>query len=1352
MNIKKNLTSIALALVLMGGNSTALYADDTDIYLAPPTVARDDAPNILVIFDNSGSMEINNVKVKKDYDPSYTYSTANGVYTYAVKADGTLDLTKQVTARQYDPAKIYWWDTEGHPPSTANVLSPGNNYCKSSFKNLYSAAATFGLTSAVSATGQYSGDVIGIWTQTNGTGGTGKGNWKSLTNIDSAFDCKGDTNGGAADVEPGSGKYLTAPPSTGAKTVNYASRYTSTAADALSWGSLSSGKVATLYSGNYLNWYFGNVGIPTLSQSRMVVAKSALKNIINSNLNVNIGLMVFNQGNPNPPGGRVVNRIAPLTDTWRQALLGSLNEISGYEDPTAASKRYNYTPLAETLMEAKRYFAGDPVVFGGKNWVDSGTTTNTGYPRPYPDVCAENVSKISTNPEYCAPYNYSSINRTALTGSTGYYASVSDDGKYISPFLYECQQGYIILITDGDPYTNETVDSNNDSAADTAINTLTGGKKYPTPVATGDTSDTSEPLTFVKFGTSTYTKNNRLDDLAAWMYEADLIPNSVVDGQQRVLTYTVGFNGVSAGGKRLLQKAAKAGHGKYYDAADGLSLATSLQNAFREIQLTTSSFAAPSLSVNAFNKLFNRDEIYFALFKPSSTVAWDGNIKKLRLCNTQDTIDYKCSFGDIIDANNVPAIDSANLRIKDTSVSFWNSVADGGTVTAGGAGLSMQTQTPPSRNLYTYTGDYSTLSTSNNVFKVLGSPSAFDSTNKLYTEAVANKLLLDKTGVVQLSATATTDIQAIIDWMIGYATAPGVVTTTPRWPVGDPLHSRPVALTLGMESNDPNKPIIKLVFSTNDGQIHIINDNDGREDWAFIPKEVLGEQYKLMQDADGAHSYGADGSPSFWVVDNNQDGVIDPSAGDLAYMFIGMRRGGSNIYAFDLMTGHTAPITSKSTKLTPTLKWVIEGGITTGFQRLGQTWSTPQIRNIRTKCNGTGCAAGDSTSTPVLIFTGGYDLNQDTADFTQTPSSSPFGDETSGKGNAIYIVDPTNGSLIWWASSDTSASLVLSEMIYAIPSDPALFDTNGDGAVDRIFVGDMGGLVWRIDLGDQITAGSNGGSKGYVFADTVCLRNPSTNARDCTDTNITHSYDWRKLFYPPDIAQVRDSVFSTIPDYDVVVIATGNRADPVDKHTIKANKEAVHNVIVAMRDYNIATGPYAGTSPPIAIDQQDIMDLTNNQLQDPLGTNYAADKLTLRGKKGWSVAMKEATAVVVAPSSTATNWVGEKGLAKPVIFDNTIYVTTYTPANNTTASITCAATEGLGKIYALNLYDATATVDLNGDGTVDRSKNVGGGIPSELVTVIREGGVTGLVGTSGGAANPNIGEELPRGKTYWYEE
>lgn len=1268
MNKTKIALSTLLTLLLFGSGLVQVRADDTDIYLAPPTVARDDAPNILIIFDNSGSMETNNVSIDQPYDATTTYAGDSS------KTNGYI----------FDTNKIYW-SADGTIPSDADSTS-NQQWFSDSNNNCSHAAINLGTSAG--ATGIYSSDYIAEYHPAPTK------NWGNVAaGLDQIVECAADS------------------PTYGGSDTQYADStknndYTGTASLEINWSAYGG---ITLYSGNYLNYYWGPK--TTITQSRMVTAKQAVTKLIDSNINVRLGLMVYNVNNSTPNGGRIVARISKLNDAWRTSLKNTVNQITGWIDPSlpldTSNSNKTYTPLSETLYEAYKYMSGGSVTYGGDNWDTGSAAGKSPYPVPYPDICAEDAS----NSAYCADYDYSTV--TANTIDT-WYGSASG-GTYISPFKYQCQQTYIIIVTDGDP--------TNDGAATSAINSLTGGTTYPTPTTGGNTGNTS----------------NRLDDLAGYMYNNDIIPNSTLDGTQRVLTYTVGFGtGLSSSGLNLLERTADAGHGKYFNASDANKLASALQSAIIDIQTTSSSFAAPSLSVNAFNKLYNSDDIYFALFKPSGTVAWDGNIKKLHLCNTSDVSNYGCTYGEIIDAQTPPqpAIDAANLRIKDTSQSYWSTSADGGTVTKGGAGEAMENQS--SRNIYTFLGSYST------DLPATGDKLQTGKTGNVYTTATTTDLtLLDSTGTIAAMATTTDQQNAVegtIDWMMGYDYGS---TSSKRWPLGDPLHSRPVALTLGKDSTT-GKPIIKLLVSTNDGQIHLIDDATGKEQWAFIPPELLGKQYSLALDGDGIHPYGADSTPVLWVQDTNGNGIIEPTDSDKIYMYIGMRRGGRNIYAFDLTP--SATVTSTDTILTPRLMWVIQGGTTPGFEQLGQTWSVPQLVNIRMKCNGGSCTAGDSLAKPVLIFGGGYNKGQDSGNFA-TSSSSPFGTDNAaspaGMGNGIYIVDPNDGSLIWRAGSDASADLQLSDMIYSIPSEVALTDTNGDFAADRLYVGDMGGQVWRIDLDNQLDVGSNGASTGYVFADLVCQRN-SSNVRDCSNTTYNTPEDWRKLFYPPDISQVSDSTYSNTPNYDVVAFATGNRADPVDWQTINSNKEAVHNYIYALRDYNITTG--GAPSGTVAITGSDLEDVTANILDTGTAAQITAKTNALKTSKGWFIQLKESTAIKVVPVAPSTTvWVGEKGLAKAVIFDNTIYVTTYTPANEVTSTVTCAANEGLGKLYTLNLVNATGV-----NGT--RVQDVGGGIPSELVTIIRPGGITGLVGTSGGAAGVDLPDWSDKKPVYWYQK
>ena len=427
-------------------------------------------------------------------------------------------------------------------------------------------------------------------------------------------------------------------------------------------------------------------------------------------------------------------------------------------------------------------------------------------------------------------------------------------------------------------------------------------------------------------------------------------------------------------------------------------------------------------------------------------------------------------------------------------------------------------------------------------------------------------------------------------------------------------------------------------------------------------------------------------------------------------------------------------MTSHSDTVAPKLMWVVEGG-TGNFTHLGQTWSHTKVAKIRTKCNGAGCTTGDSAAKTVLLFGGGYDPNQDTV---IAPGSDTIGD-------AIYIVDPLTGGRIWWASSDATATLVLANMKYSIPSELALTDSNSDGWVDRIYVGDVAGQIWRIDLGNQLDVDANGGSAGYVFADVGCTGGSRTD--DCAATS---AQERRKFFFPPDVAQAHDTNFSTVADYDLVTITSGNREDPIDLLTntliSPESKEPVHNRLYAFRDYNYANGPPA--SPPAALTDSNLYDATTNDLGSTDATTVSAALTAIRGAKGFYINLQETTAITL-PNGLTTTWVGEKGMAKTVIFGGALYATTYIPANSTTAIQTCAAAEGAGRAYVINYLSGTEMFDLDHSGGSDRFVNVGGGIPSEPVIVIREGGVTGLVGTSGGASSISTSSGGNKYRTYW---
>lgn len=1291
MNTKRHLLCALSALItVLSGGANAL---DTDIYLKAPSIVRDDSPSVLIILDDSSSMPGNLISAHA-YDPATTYSYLG-------------------TGQAFATDKIYWRTSAQTEPTSATTYSGQwfsvvNNRCKSAGLPWYAAPAI-------------SADTVGTSNATV-VMSFNAANWTGISANDGVVECKADHDANVADTEAGA---------SGLKWVRKTGNgYTSTSAQKFSWG----GSAVILYSGNYLN-FRSNPDNLTASETRLAAAKRVTKQIFDSNPGVKFGLMLFNKNLSTPHGGYVAMAVGNLSDTvtyggspvTRLAALKSIidavnprpypNSLSSDSvassytcDPdngTVPAECSNSalptigTPLAETLWEAKLYTSGD--------------TPKYGYPATAPSPAPDSSAKDSTT------------------------------GKYISPFKFYCQPLYIIVITDGNPWATDDTD------ADTLIDGLTGKTSA--------------------FGNFTYAHSSKMDELAYWMNHNDLISNTILDQVQKAIIYTVGFDlkpgtktttaeQQDADGEELLAKVAANAEGVYMTAKTGTELNIAIQSALVDAQTRSSSFAAPSLSINAFNKLFNRDEVYFALFQPESTYNWDGNVKKFKLC--ADTTNAACTFGEIIDCNGLSAIDSTTQRIKDTAVSYWGGAsadtcrgtADGGTVTSGGAGSTIPSAvaSPSARKIYTYYGAYSglTASPAQTLFQI----TAFAG-NNVYDIGIKDPTILgltDSDSPVDPAATNLTDtanVTKLIKWILGedsYKT-PG----SNRWAHGDPLHSRPIAITYGGTST---VPIIKIFYSTNDGLVHMVNDKTGAEEWSFLPQEALGKQYNHSQNPTKVHDDGAmDGTPVFWVYDKNNNGIIEPLDGDYVYMYIGMRRGGKNIYAFDVTpsTKLTDPLVT--TGVTPKLMWVIEGG-KGDFMKLAQTWSKPTIAKIRYGCQGS-CTAGDSSAKTVLIFGGGYDANEDNVLPIQASSPS-----TNKIGNAIYIVDPLTGSRLWWASDGNDSagntpSLTLTNMKFSIPSDVALMDPNGDGAADRIYVGDTGGQLWRIDLSASL-GNSQDNTKGFVFADIACRNTDSSTAYARPNCTGVSNYARRKFFYPPDVSQVLDTQYvqsASQSKYDLVTIGTGDREDPLDLLTIN-DSTPVHNRIYAFRDFNINSLAGA-TTLPAALTEANLYDLTDNPLQDPNAPSYSTDLASFKLKSGWLVKLEEsgATAPTGAPSSWP--WVGEKVMAKTVIFNGALYVTTYTPANNLTAENTCQPNEGNGRLFAFNYLTGTAAIDFDNSGSLtdaDRTKDLHGGVPSELVTVIREGGTSSIVGTSGGAATPEIGSQLPRFKTYWQEK
>ncbi len=551
------------------------------------------------------------------------------------------------------------------------------------------------------------------------------------------------------------------------------------------------------------------------------------------------------------------------TNTVRQRLKEILAEFEST----------GFTPISETLTEAAHYYRGERVYFGRTR--GSGEFLNDGAGgddlvnarKMRISHCATYTGGTQVDPDGCTGDNLNSYSceKQRIDGSP----------TYISPITDACQSSNIVLLTDGLPNQNDK---------SSLARAITG---------TSCSGDACGPA------------------LAKALAEMDQAPG--LAGDQTINTYTIGF--ADFGAQSYLEDIARNGKGTFSPASDAEALADRFREIITLILDQNTSFVAPAVTINSFNRLTHLDQLYFALFQPEAEVDWNGNLKRFRL---------QASPGRIVDAKGAAAVDPSTGYFYEDVTSFWTDTGpDGGFVTKGGA--KEQMPSPGSRNVFT--------NVSGSELNSLG--------NRVHKDNVAiTKALLDMVG------DDDDERDHVLDWARGVDVndddADGSRTDM-RHAIGDPLHSQPTLISYGGTADSQD---VAVFMGTNEGFLHSFDGRTGEEYFAFIPKELLKNlrPYERNNGTWYGRPYGMDGP------------IITYSSGGNPIVVAGMRRGGRSYYALDV-----------SDRRAPSVEWSITGGSTTGFSELGQTWSRPILTTVN--------YAG--TATEVLIFGGGYDDGQD---------------------------------------------------------------------------------------------------------------------------------------------------------------------------------------------------------------------------------------------------------------------------------------------------------------------------------------------------------------------------------------
>ena len=789
---------------------------------------------------------------------------------------------------------------------------------------------------------------------------------------------------------------------------------------------------------------------------------------------------------------------------------GSYGQVSAVDDGTDLPAKSRFYYAKKAIFSVARLTANE-AKFGIYNF----TSTTSGASRVQPlglvvdTPLAANPANNTLNSSFVNNINnmgtvtYSPL-AEGLASVGGYYASSSSGvvGEY-------CQKLFSLVISPGL------------SSEDQAI----GSSSSPASLADYDSDGEGSTVT-VSGITYTVPLNQNgstyLDDVAYYLYTNDIPQYAAAPGFQRVSTYTIGFMG-NAASNAFLMNASNNGngisdpndedYGKYHFVAeDPDSLTALLLAALSTILSETSTFTAPVVPVT---RTTSGEYIYMAFFKPQESNFWEGNVTKFGI--------QEDATGQIIitDMNGNPAT-WPNGAIKEGAVPYWTTIdwAD----TSKTNYMNNQTRTIYAGNTTT------TFTVANMTAAMLGNPTS-----------------------IVVNGTTVTGVEKVVNYIRGADIMDedndGNTTENRSVITGDILHSEPAVI----EYSNAYSTGTFVYYGSNDGMLHAVKDSDGKEEWGFIPPDLI---IKLKDILEGAgHQYYVDSSPKVYMPGGNGDGVVD--AGETAILVGGERRGGSYYFLLDI-TNPSSPSYIGN---------ICTSGCTVNIPELGETWSEPKFGKVD----------NSGSIENALFIGGGYSS-----------------DNSSGNAVVVVSLDSSPLTIITkWNNLDNT------NMTYSIPSAVTLIDENNNQVIDKIYVGDLGGQMWRFGK--------------FTEADDTPLTFPHSNEEINTweAQVLFDATSVRKIHYPPAVTMEKG--------FDMVFFGTGDRDDACNTTT--------SDRIYAVKDVHTSTTLVEG----------DLVDVT-----DP-----AAALPDLPVDNGFYLQLSA----------------GEKVLSENMVFYKTLYVTTFIPGS-----------------------------------------------------------------------------------------
>ncbi len=671
------------------------------------------------------------------------------------------------------------------------------------------------------------------------------------------------------------------------------------------------------------------------------------------------------------------------------------------------------------------------------------------------------------------------------------------------PVQEPCQKNFIIMITDGEPtsdnfsYYDDNWTRGFDDFEDKYIGDYAEDEVGDVDIGTDSTPEVGNPP-WISSSSAGY-----LDDIAAFIQDTDMRLDADMPGKQTIDVYTVGFV-TEEPVNTLLKKTADAGNGLNFLGNQAETLTVALVESISDIIEKSQSFTAATVPAS---RATDGNNFFASYFVPGNNDPyWAGHLKLFEF-NAKGEIRDKpvapastgaCALDDPLDPTRCLV-----GRLKIELDGYWDA-AD-------------EVPAPGSRNLYTSVDgsleDFDDdLDTDDLDFGglgiTMGDVDDYDVTGG------------DTSGISDLGELRDAIVNYVRGCEFDESTCVDRGDGAKLW---DIFHSNP--LVIGPPNSGINEDTYRqfverykhrkrvIYAGSNGGFVHGFNAGEynatlgayerdvptgGREEFGFMSYWGRNHIAELPRDTSRAY-YFMDGSPQaadVWLYPEPDEHPADGTVADWRTVLMGgMRQGGRVIWALDVTnptgTGNVAagpsypgylwefPCEGTDTECVGSVRpdGANQAGVVpTGYtlsDYMGETWSEPVITRVKVTVNCTGTC--ESYDRWVAIFGAGYDPlgnpnlthNADTGVGTRATDTlaedyDASNDlETSRAGRAIFMVDITSGEVLAMKRYHHDATNGDPNMKYAFAARPAVFDLNFDGYADVVYIGDLGGNIWK---------------------------------------------------------------------------------------------------------------------------------------------------------------------------------------------------------------------------------------------------------------------------------------------------